>query len=790
MIDGNYFAHRFYHGRPALYGNGGQPIGVLYAFADFLDQLQGDSEVTHWALALDHPAPSFRHKCFPAYKAHRPAMPEDLRQQLDLLPDLAKHFAIPCLCLPGVEADDSIGSLAQQASRRGWQVRMVSCDKDLDQLLSPQVSTWDPIRRRLRGPQELYAERGIRPEQVTDWLCMVGDSADNIPGIRGIGSIGASRLLAQYGSLNNILAQEESFSAKRQAALQDFRQRAAIMDTLVHIRGDLDLACDLDSLALPRQWDIHGLEQWLRSLGLPSARFTASRRSPSHTELALPQWLEQAQAPLAIRASTTGLRLQDAQGRDRPLCTSEHAQALDLLQQWHREPGRRIICEDISQLHETFEPSWHALFDDCHRCWCATLGDDTPQLASDALAMRHHHLQISHPALATRYDNDYRPLFLHLAQHQQWPVDASTTQAVNQQLQLLHTQISHELHALAGTRHWNAKRASDVRELLFTRCKIPTHYHDGHGPRVDNRALQAMRHQHEAVSLILHERQLRARLQDLRGLLDAPSPSIQTHHHLDRSTGAIHCQLAHMQAIPQADSIDTSIHELLCASDGEQIVSVQVQYGDLAALAADWQDPALSQLLAQAEPWHHLASLIMQRPAETMGPRQSAIAQTLFFGHLHGLRSDALARRCQLDLSQVATFLHRLREHFPAAAAWRQAVLDGSLTSAWPSPAHIPAVQQRLQAALDSRIAAAVTGCAARALSEPTLPRLLLMHGTHLLFAGSTQQQEPLISFVRACLAAALPGARIHCGSGRNWLDAQRHAMSAFLSTPAIRMTA
>ena len=212
LIDGNYFAHRFYHGRPAQRGKDGREVGVLSAYALWLAQLASDKRLSHWALVLDHQDPSFRHQAFADYKGHRPPMPDDLREQLRLLPELASIFGISTWQISGVEADDTLASLAQRSIEAGAEVWLATSDKDLDQLLTQQLFTWDPMGDRLRGVSELWNERGIRPDQVCDWLCMVGDSADNIPGIKGIGVKGAAQLLGEYDNLSAIIAHRETFT--------------------------------------------------------------------------------------------------------------------------------------------------------------------------------------------------------------------------------------------------------------------------------------------------------------------------------------------------------------------------------------------------------------------------------------------------------------------------------------------------------------------------------------------------------------------------------------------------
>ena len=164
LIDGNYFAHRFSRARPSR-GRNGMPVGMLRAYALWFAELIADQRLSHLALILDHPEPSFRKDLFADYKAHRPPMPFDLRKQLEQLPALAALFGIKTYQIPGVEADDTMATIADRGMEAGCVVWLATSDKDIDQLLRKGLFTWDPLRNRLRSVNNLWEERGIRPDQ-------------------------------------------------------------------------------------------------------------------------------------------------------------------------------------------------------------------------------------------------------------------------------------------------------------------------------------------------------------------------------------------------------------------------------------------------------------------------------------------------------------------------------------------------------------------------------------------------------------------------------------------------
>lgn len=249
IIDGHYYAFRFHFGMPPLSGPNGQPTGILYAFANLLKELRTGGEVTHWVAVFDHRDPTFRHQLTADYKAHRPPAPDALVAQLPHLERLCRATRIPMLSVSGFEADDVVAALAKTAAADGLDVRICSKDKDIDQVLSDRIRTWDPGKHILRGPDDLLAEKGIRPDQVIDYLCMIGDSADNVPGVDGVGPKTASKLLEKYQTLDGIYAHLGELTAKQREKFEAFVPRRELTRQLITLAPVPDLP-PVSSLAI------------------------------------------------------------------------------------------------------------------------------------------------------------------------------------------------------------------------------------------------------------------------------------------------------------------------------------------------------------------------------------------------------------------------------------------------------------------------------------------------------------------------------------------------------------
>ena len=250
VIDGHYFAYRFFFGMPPLAGPGGRPTGAIYAFANLLKDLRENPVLTHIVCTFDT-GDSFRHTVFPDYKAHRDPMPPDLAAQLDGINAVLAANHVPVLRANGYEADDVLFTLARQGEAAGFKVRLLTRDKDVDQSLSERVQTWDPGKGVLRGPAELVAEKGIRPDQVVDWLSMVGDTADNIKGILRVGPQTATKLLAEHGSLDAVLAAVDTLKGKLAENVRDFIPRAQSVRDLIRLVEVPNLP-PLDAFAIDR----------------------------------------------------------------------------------------------------------------------------------------------------------------------------------------------------------------------------------------------------------------------------------------------------------------------------------------------------------------------------------------------------------------------------------------------------------------------------------------------------------------------------------------------------------
>ena len=250
LVDGNSVLYRsFYAIKTPLTNDEGIPTNAIYGFTRLLRKILADENPDLAAVMFDAGGETFRHKMYTEYKANRPPVPDELVQQFPYSRAVCTVLGLSILEAPGVEADDLIGTLALQAVERGYSVCVVSSDKDFLQLVSDDIAVVHPDLETRYDRQAVKKKFGVDPEQVVDVLGLMGDSSDNVPGVRGIGEKGATKLISEWGSIENLLEHVEELTARRQRELlQEQREQALLSKQLVTLATDIDLDVNLENL--------------------------------------------------------------------------------------------------------------------------------------------------------------------------------------------------------------------------------------------------------------------------------------------------------------------------------------------------------------------------------------------------------------------------------------------------------------------------------------------------------------------------------------------------------------
>ena len=260
LIDGHALVFKMYYAllRRPMVNSKGVDTSILYGFTKYLLELIDRQKPEYLAVAFDPPGGSFRNKLYPAYKANRDATPQLVIDALDPLCEICRAMDIPVLMIPGFEADDVVGSMAKRAEREGLKVYMVTPDKDYGQLVSPNIYQYKPPKSgsdpEILDCAAVCAKYGIdRTEQVIDMLAICGDASDNVPGVKGVGEVGAGKLIRSYGSLEGIYEHIDELSPRQKQMFEEARDHIDLSKVLVTIKTDIEIDVPTESMAMDGQ---------------------------------------------------------------------------------------------------------------------------------------------------------------------------------------------------------------------------------------------------------------------------------------------------------------------------------------------------------------------------------------------------------------------------------------------------------------------------------------------------------------------------------------------------------
>ncbi len=326
LIDGSSYLFRAFHGLPPLTHNG-HATGALYGVLNMLRKLVKDECPDNIAMVFDAKGKTFRNDIYPEYKAHRPPMPDDLREQIEPLHEIIKAMGFPLICIEGVEADDVIGTLSVEAAREGYQVLISTGDKDMAQLVNKNIQLINTMNNHLMTEQTVVEKFQVKANQIIDYLALMGDSSDNIPGVPKVGPKTASKWIKQYGSLRAVMQHAAEIKGKVGENLRQSLEFLPMSYDLATIKLDCETGVEIDQLiqssadndALADYYQRFGFTRWYDEL--KAATPGAEKPEPVKanyecvlTQSALNTWLAELKncEAFAVDTETTSLDYMQA----------------------------------------------------------------------------------------------------------------------------------------------------------------------------------------------------------------------------------------------------------------------------------------------------------------------------------------------------------------------------------------------------------------------------------------------------------------------------------------------
>ena len=741
LIDGHALVFKMYYAflRRPMINSKGADMSILYGFTKYLLELLEREKPSHVAVAFDPPGGTFRNQLFPAYKGTRPPTPQLVIEALEPLTELVQAMNIPVVMVPGFEADDVLGSITAQNASAQLDVYMVTPDKDYGQLIGPHSFQYKPGKggadAEVWGIPELCAKWGIsEPAQVIDMLAICGDTADNVPGVNGVGEVGAAKLIVKYGSLENIYAHLGELPARQQAQFEEARPHMALSKRLVTIKTDMDLPVTLADMRytgqfsprlaqLFQEYEFSSLKKYVSVI--PSEAEGEASVSPTlveYREASLPEVTEAARkagklglvrSGTHIVLSAGGLAVQVSPAQAKNVLEEEAIDkyGVDLKKLANTLASEGIFLKgrwwDIQLMHYVLNPershdlaalaqSYLGVSLEAREEVASTgsLFDDIPEEDNTA-ALREASILVPlgeklRDGLPELYLTMEEPLSKVLAQMERdgVKVDMGVIRHFADGLRKELAERELRIREMAGEPELNISSPKQVGELLFEKLKLdPKAKRSGAKGQfsTDEATLLAIADRHPIVDEILEFRAVKK----LLSTYIEPFPSYvspldgrvhTTFNQALTATGRLSSSNPNLQNIPVRTERGKEIRKAFVPGTPHGvIVSADYSQIELRIMAHLSQDEHLMQAFRDGVDVHAAtAAKIFGIPVSEVTREQRGMAKTANFGIMYGISTFGLAQRLHLPRAAAKELIDGYFASFPSIRSF----IDGSIAFA------------------------------------------------------------------------------------------------------------
>lgn len=683
LIDAHSLIHRAYHALPPLTAPGGEPVGALYGVSTILLKELRTLKPDYVAAAFDRPEPTFRKEMFSDYKAHRPKAEDELVSQLVEARNTFAAFGISAFEKPGYEGDDIIGTLAKRFAKKG-DVRVIILTGDLDslQLVEDDTVTVETPKKGIGettryDAHAVFSRYGLTPAQLPDYKGLVGDPSDNIPGVQGVGPKTASKLLAEYGTLERLLADfspktaaERHIMEQKETAL--FSKKLATIDTAVPIEGTLEtLACTDPAETLVPYFTKKGFASLLERLGRspskipqPAAVHTAPSKTATSVLVLTPQEILSQKEPFPDDKAVVsyGWKTLIKQGVAVP------AKFFDLsVAGWLMDPEKKNVS--IPELSRRFlqktvleplsESDEHATLTSLHVFFLGKLKE------YEMLGIAE---QIEFPLIPV------------LAEMEKTGIAVNRTK-----LEQLGAEIDRALSGLTETIYktagviFNINSPKQVAQILFEKLELTggRRRTPGGQARTGKDVLEDLRGAHPVVEHILAYREhFKIRSSFITPILEAIGPDKRVHTEFlqtGTSTGRLASENPNLQNIPQESRWSQPLRDAFEAAPGFTFLSFDYSQLELRLLAHITDDTNLKEAFRKGEDIHTLtASRVLGIAKKDVDPAARRLAKTLNFGIVYGMGARAFAKTSGIPQEEARKFMDEYFRNFPSIKEWQE----------------------------------------------------------------------------------------------------------------------
>jgi DNA polymerase-1 len=816
LVDGHHLAYRTFHALKGLTTSRGEPVQAVYGFAkSLLKALKEDGDAV--IVVFDAKAPSFRHEAYEGYKAGRAPTPEDFPRQLALIKELVDLLGLARLEVPGYEADDVLASLAKKAEKEGYEVRILTADRDLHQLLSDRIHVLHP-EGYLITPAWLWEKHGLRPDQWADYRALTGDESDNLPGVKRIGEKTARKLLEEWGSLERLLKNLDRLRpAIREKILARMDDLKLSWD-LAKVRTDLPLEVDF---AKRREPDRERLRAFLERLEFGSLLHEFGL-------LESPKALEEAPWP-PPEGAFVGFVLS----RKEPMWADLLALAAAREGRVHRAPepykalrdlkeARGLLAKDLSVLALREGLGLPPGDDPMLLAYLLDPSNTTPEGVARRYGGEWTEEAGERAALSERlfanlwgrlegeerllwlYREVERPLSAVLAHMEATGVrlDVAYLRALSLEVAEEIARLEAEVFRLAG-HPFNLNSRDQLERVLFDELGLPAiGKTEKTGKRSTSAAvLEALREAHPIVEKILQYRELTklksTYIDPLPDLIHPRTGRLHTRfNQTATATGRLSSSDPNLQNIPVRTPLGQRIRRAFIAEEGWLLVALDYSQIELRVLAHLSGDENLIRVFREGRDIHtETASWMFGVPREAVDPLMRRAAKTINFGVLYGMSAHRLSQELAIPYEEAQAFIGRYFQSFPKVRAWIEKTLEegrrrGYVETLFGRRRYVPDLQARVKSVREAAERMAfnmpVQGTAADLMKlamvklfprlEEAGGRMLLQVHDELVLEAPKERAEAVARLAKEVMEGVYPLAvplEVEVGMGEDWFSAK-----------------
>ncbi len=719
LIDAHAYLHRAYHALPPLTNAAKEPVGALYGFARMLILTLKKEKPDYIAVCFDSPGPTFRHEIYKEYKATRKKIDEDLLVQLRAAPKLAEDMGFPCLAAPGYEADDLMATMAQAAEKEGMEAVLVTGDKDALQMVGEGIKVLrDVSKGEWLDAGGVQKKLGVSPRAVVDYLALIGDSSDNVPGVEGIGPVTAVKLIHQYGNLDGIFEAAQSrdpgLNPRALHSLLNGKESANAAVRLLELKKDVPLSLKPSQCAhlisdpekLKDSFSRFGFNSLLQEFSLSGSNGYAPAASPEQTAFVFqekpfddlkPALMKSQEMAVAasVQPGEMGLALA-LPDRQFAFLTEMEIEAHQAdLSRIFKSPALKTAYDlkEVYALADHWELSQpEPAFDVRMAAYCLNpirpregALDKKADFRTRALWKLEESLKAStfrrrlkEEGLLELYQNIEFPLIRILASMEKAgiEVDRPYLEKLSDEFEKKINRLQKEIDEEAGF-PVNANSPKQLAELLFDKLNLPVVHKTAKGGRsTDEDCLKILAQRHSLPGKILEFREFfKLKSTYVDGLLNRiDSKTGRIHTHFDQAgaeTGRLSSYDPNLQNIPIRTEAGQKIRRAFVAGEGSLLVCADYSQIELRILAHVSKDKALKEAFEKNEDIHALtAAAIFHIPLEKVDAEMRRKAKAVNFGIAYGQTAFGLAQELQIPQPEASAIIKKYFEKYQGVSRW------------------------------------------------------------------------------------------------------------------------